>query len=198
MYFIRVCSKKKGRVQQTYIINTNGCTIFATFSTARRFYNLYYYILYTILPVTTLETGAAGRKKGSGRATRVIKMIHSTVVCVSSYYFSSFRCGLFSLSLSLSFSLPIPTLLSAMLYATVERQRSKVENIFINWPTSNQATRTAQKQQRSSKKYNHRILYLHKLHQNHLFPLKIFITVIFHALSKINMRNRFDFRKVNI
>lgn len=47
MYFIRVCSKKR-RDQQTYIINTNGCTIFATFSTARRFYNLYYYVL----PVT--------------------------------------------------------------------------------------------------------------------------------------------------
>lgn len=43
MYFIRVCSNKKR--QQTYIINMNGCTIFTTFSTARRFYNLYYVLL---------------------------------------------------------------------------------------------------------------------------------------------------------
>lgn len=37
-----------------------------------------------------------GSTRAGRRATRVIKMIHSTVVCMSvSYYCSSFRCGLF-------------------------------------------------------------------------------------------------------
>lgn len=159
MYFIRVCSNKKR--QQTYIINTNGCTIFATFSTARHFYNLYY----VLLPVASERGGrGVGSTRAERRATRVIKMIHSTVVCMSvSYYCSSFSLWFILSPVSASASTLALLLLVShfVLYSTVERQRGKAENIFINWPTSNQATTTNSNKKNSHIVYSFRILYLH-------------------------------------
>lgn len=164
MYFIRVCSNKKR--QQTYIINTNGCTIFATFSTARHFYNLYY----VLLPVASERGGrGVGSTRAERRATRVIKMIHSTVVCMSvSYYCSSFSLWFIFVAPPCLPAHPSPRLLALLLlvshfvlYSTVERQRGKAENIFFNWPTSNQATTTNSNKKNSHIVYSFRILYLH-------------------------------------
>lgn len=98
------------------------------------------------------------------RATRVIKMIHSTVVCMSvSYYCSSFSLWFILSPVSASASTLALLLLVShfVLYSTVERQRGKAENIFINWPTSNQATTTNGNKKNSHIVYSFRILYLH-------------------------------------
>lgn len=105
-----------------------------------------------------------GSTRAGRRATRVIKMIHSTVVCMSvSYYCSSFSLWFILSTVSASASTLALLLLVShfVLYSTVERQRGKAENIFINWPTSNQATTTNSNKKNSHIVYSFRILYLH-------------------------------------
>lgn len=108
--------------------------------------------------------GGVASTRAGRRATRVIKMIHSTVVCMSvSYYCSSFSLWFILSPVSASASTLALLLLVShfVLYSTVERQRGKAENIFINWPTSNQATTTNSNKKNSHIVYSFRILYLH-------------------------------------
>lgn len=110
------------------------------------------------------EGEGLGSTRAGRRATRVIKMIHSTVVCMSvSYYCSSFSLWFILSPVSASASTLALLLLVShfVLYSTVERQRGKAENIFINWPTSNQATTTNSNKKNSHIVYSFRILYLH-------------------------------------
>lgn len=108
--------------------------------------------------------GGVASTRAGRRATRVIKMIHSTVVCMSvSYYCSSFSLWFILSPVSASASTLALLLLVShfVLYSIVERQRGKAENIFINWPTSNQATTTNSNKKNSHIVYSFRILYLH-------------------------------------
>lgn len=108
--------------------------------------------------------GGVVSTRAERRATRVIKMIHSTVVCMSvSYYCSSFSLWFILSPVSASASTLALLLLVShfVLYSIVERQRGKAENIFINWPTSNQATTTNSNKKNSHIVYSFRILYLH-------------------------------------